>query len=188
MGYSKYVVETFQKEYAERSKELRERIAKWNKEDAIVRVEKPTNIARARELGYKAKQGVFVVRVRVRRGLSKREKPKGGRKPSKMGRFYAYRKSLQSIAEERAAAKYTNAEVLNSYYVGEDGQHKYFEIIMLDRAHPAILADEQYSSIVSQKGRAQRGLTSAGKRHRGLNKKGKGAFKIRPSVRARERL
>ncbi|MGC9037306.1 MAG: 50S ribosomal protein L15e [Candidatus Micrarchaeia archaeon] len=188
MGYAKYLQETMQKEYKTNSKELRERLAKWRDEAPIVRVEGPTNIARARRLGYKAKQGVFIVRVRVGRGLSKRPKPRGGRKPSKMGRFYAYHKSLQAIAEERAAAKYTNAEVLNSYFVGADGSNKFYEVILVDRAHPAVLADPFLSKIATQKGRAQRGLTSAGKRHRGLNKRGKGSFKTRPSVRSRERL
>ncbi|MGC8676411.1 MAG: 50S ribosomal protein L15e [Candidatus Micrarchaeia archaeon] len=187
MGYSKYLEKTFRSEYKERSGAFKERLAQWRSEAPILRIPKPTNLARARNLGYKAKQGVIVVRVRVRRGRSKREKPMGGRKPSKMGRFYAYRKSLQSIAEERAAAKYTNSEVLNSYFVGEDGNNKFYEVMLLDRGHPEILADPVFSKIVSQKGRAQRGLTSAGKRHRGLNKKGKGAFTRRPSVRARER-
>ncbi|MEM0147174.1 MAG: 50S ribosomal protein L15e [Candidatus Micrarchaeaceae archaeon] len=187
MGYSKYVTKTFQKEYEERGDALKDRLTQWRAEAPIVRIARPTNLARARSLGYKAKQGVIVVRVRVRRGLSKRQKPRGGRKPSKMGRFYAYRKSLQAIAEERAAVKYTNTAVLNSYFVGEDGNNKFYEVVLLDRAHPAITSDPVYSKIVNSKGRAQRGLTSAGKRHRGLNKKGKGSFKTRPSVRARER-
>mgnify|MGYP001626372958 CR=1 FL=1 len=187
MGYSKYVEKTFQKEYKNRSSELRSRLAQWHDEAPVVRISRPTNLARARNLGYKAKQGVIMVRVRVERGLNKRERPRAGRKPSKMGRFYAYRKSLQAIAEERAAAKYTNAEVLNSYFVGADGTNKFYEVILLDRAHPAILADPIYSKIIAEKGRAQRGITSAGKAHRGLNKKGKGSFKTRPSVRARER-
>ncbi|MGC8629013.1 MAG: 50S ribosomal protein L15e [Candidatus Micrarchaeia archaeon] len=187
MGYSKYVEKAFREEYKKKSEELRRRLAEWRSEAPITRADRPTNLVRARDLGYKAKQGVFIVRVRVRRGLSKRPRPRAGRKPSKMGRFYAYRKSLQTIAEERAAAKYTNAEVLNSYFVGADGTNKFYEVIMLDRAHPSILADPVYSKIVLQKGRASRGLTSSGKRHRGLNKKGRGSFKTRPSVRARER-
>ncbi|MEM3781836.1 MAG: 50S ribosomal protein L15e [Candidatus Micrarchaeaceae archaeon] len=188
MGYSKYVAKAFQEEYAKRSDLLKARLAEWRAQAPIVRVLQPTNVVRARRLGYRAKQGVIVVRVRVRRGLSKRQKPMGGRKPSKMGRFYAYRKSLQAIAEERAAAKYSNAEVLNSYFVGEDGNNKFYEVMLLDRAHPAIVSDPIYREIVKSKGRAQRGLSSAGKRHRGLNKKGRGSFKSRPSVRARERL
>ena len=93
-------------------------------------------------------------------------------------------KSYQQIAEERANEKYKNCEVLNSYFVGEDGIYRWYEIILLDRTHPAITADPVFRSIVS-KGRAQRGITSAGKKSRGLRNKGKGAEKIRPSIRAK---
>ena len=80
-----------------------------------------------------------------------------------------------------------NLEVLNSYWVGEDGKNKFFEIIMLDPHHPVIKADKKYnwiSSGNSHKGRAERGKTSAGKRGRGLHNKGKGAEKLRPSLKA----
>ena len=82
---------------------------------------------------------------------------------------------------------YPNLEVLNSYWVGEDGKNKFFEIIMLDPHHPVIKADKKYnwiSSGNSHKGRAERGKTSAGKRGRGLHNKGKGAEKLRPSLKA----
>jgi len=77
-----------------------------------------------------------------------------------------------------------NLEVLNSYWVGEDGRYKWFEVILVDRSHPAILSDPQLSQIAKQRGRVYRGLTSAGRRARGLRRKGKGAEKIRPSLRA----
>jgi large subunit ribosomal protein L15e len=184
MGFAKYVKETFQQEYSERSPILRERIAKWRKEGSVVRLEKPTNIVRARELGYKAKQGVIVARVKVRKGMRKRKKPMGGRKPSKNARFFAYRKSYQSVAEERANRRFSNTEVLNSYYVGEDGSYIFYEVILLDRAHPSILNDKEYKNIIKQKGRAFRGLTSSGRKHRGLLHKGFGTNKNRPSVRS----
>ena len=91
------------------------------------------------------------------------------------------------IAEERASKRYPNLEVLNSYWVGEDGKNKFFEVIMLDPHHPVIQADKKYnwiSSGNSHKGRAERGKTSAGKRGRGLHNKGKGAEKLRPSLKA----
>ena len=40
----------------------------------------------------------------------------------------------------------------------------------------------------AQRGRVYRGLTSSGKKSRGLRRKGKGAEKIRPSLRARDHL
>jgi large subunit ribosomal protein L15e len=99
------------------------------------------------------------------------------------------KKSIQVMAEERAARKYPNLEVLNSYPVGDDGQYHYFEVIMLDPSHPAIYNDPDLGWIAnpSQRGRVYRGLTSAGKKSRGLRRKGKGAEKVRPSVRARRR-
>jgi large subunit ribosomal protein L15e len=93
-------------------------------------------------------------------------------------------KSIQRIAEERTAKRYPNLEVLNSYYVGEDGKYKYYEVILVDPAHPVIKSDTKINWILSQKGRVYRGLTSAGKKGRGLLNKGKGAEKVRPSRRA----
>ncbi len=153
------IQETFQTEYKSRSPEYRARITKWRKESPVVRVEKPTNIARARTLGYKAKKGYIIVRARIKKGKRKRPKPKGGRKPSKSGRFFSRTKSLQAICEGRAGRKYKNLEVLNSYWVGEDGTHKFFEMILID---------PKLTKLKLQKGRVFRGLTSRGRKARGL--------------------
>jgi large subunit ribosomal protein L15e len=162
-----------------------ERLQKWRREPAVVRIERPTRLDRARALGYKAKQGVIVVRVRVRRGGRRATRPNKGRKVGNlMVNRKTPKKNLQWIAEERANRKYPNMEVLNSYWVGEDGRYKWFEVILVDRSHPAILNDPQLSQIAKQRGRVYRGLTSAGRRARGLRRKGKGAEKIRPSLRA----
>lgn len=177
-----YMTKSFQQDYKTRSQLLKRRIAEWRKQSPIAVVGKPTNISRARELGYKAKQGVVVARVRVDRGLSHRGKIKAGRKPSKEGRYYAFRKSLQARAEERASNRFTNCEVLNSYFVGEDGNYKFFEVIMLDRTHPEIMNDPNYANLVAQRGRANRGLTSAGRKFRGIMHKGFGTAQNRPSV------
>jgi large subunit ribosomal protein L15e len=174
MGAYKYIKESFQQSYKERGESFKARIYNWRKGPSIARIDHPTNVARARELGYKAKQGVVLARVSVRKGMRKREKASGGRKPSKSGRFFSYKKSLQAMAEERAARKFSNCEVLNSYYVGEDGGRKFFEVILLDRGHNSVLNDAFYGSVVGSRGRAYRGLTSMGKKHRGL----------KPSVRA----
>ncbi|MEM3431304.1 MAG: 50S ribosomal protein L15e [Candidatus Micrarchaeia archaeon] len=159
MSLYKQIQKTFQKEYKERSPAYRARISEWRKQSPIVRVEKPTNLARARTLGYKAKDGFVIVRVRVKRGKRKREIHMRGRKPSKTGRFYSRHKSLQLIAEERAGRKFRNLEVLNSYFVGEDGQYKFYEVI---------LVDPEKTGLKLQKGRVFRGLTSQGRKMRGL--------------------
>ena len=137
-------------------------VASWRKQGTIKRLERPTNIKRARTLGYKAKQGFAVVRVRVPKGRRKRPKPAGGRVPKKAGRFFTLNKSKKRVAEEKASRKYRNMEVLNSYLAGEDGTHKWFECIMVDRSHPSILKDKERRWITqkNQRGRAFRGLTA----------------------------
>jgi len=169
---------------------MRRRMQEWRKGPAIVRVEKPTRLDRARAIGYKAKQGVVVVRARVRKGGRRKSRPSRGRRPKRMGvRKIVPKKSIQLIAEERAARRYPNLEVLNSYPLGDDGQHRYFEVVMLDPDHPVIRSDPDFRWVAdaAHRGRVYRGLTSAGRRARGLLRKGKGAEKVGPSVRARRR-
>lgn len=169
----------------------RKRLVEWRRDPVFKRIEKPTRIDRARRLGYKAKQGFVIVRTRVRRGGLRKHRITGGRRPKRKGmKKKTQGKSLQRIAEERIAKKYPNLEVLNSYWVGEDGMHKYYEVIMVDSHHPVIKNDPKLNWITqgAQKGRAERGLTSAGKRGRGLRRKGKGAEKVRPSSRRRRGL
>ncbi|MCS7134534.1 MAG: 50S ribosomal protein L15e [Candidatus Pacearchaeota archaeon] len=148
----------------------RDLLAKWRRGRAITQVEKPFNIARARRLGYKAKKGIIVVRVRVRRGQHKRPRPRKGRKSSKLSIRKNLRMNYQWIAEQRAARKFKNLEVLNSYKLGKDGKYYFFEVILVDPNAPEIKTDKQLSWICSKKhrGRAFRGLTSAAKKSRGL--------------------
>ncbi len=197
MGAHAYVQKIIQKEYAGEKDEfydygriLKEKIRQWRKGPAVVRVERPTNLPRARELGYKAKQGVIVVRVRVRRGTGRHIRPNKGRRPKRMGvNKLSRRISIQRIAEMRANRKFPNMEVLNSYYVGEDGQYYYYEVILVDPHCPAVRADPDLNWICEpqHRGRAFRGKTSAGRKGRGLRKKGKGTEKHRPSLRAHAR-
>ncbi len=148
-----------------------QRMIEWRKGPAVVRIERPTRLDRARELGYKAKQGIIVVRSRVRRGGLNKPAIRAGRRPKRKGILkITMKKSTKRIAEERAARRYPNMEVLNSYYVGEDGLYKYYEVILVDRSHPAIVNDKNLSWITKQKGRVFRGKTSAGQKGRGLRK------------------
>ncbi|MFP4170352.1 MAG: 50S ribosomal protein L15e [Methanomassiliicoccales archaeon] len=164
-----------------------QRLIQWRKEENWIRIQRPTRLDRARALGYRAKQGYVLVRGRVRKGSFRKRQIKGGRRAKRMGmNRITTSKNLQRIAEERGSKRYPNLEVLNSYWVGEDGKHKWYEIILVDPHHPVIKSDPKINWICSpkQKGRANRGLTSAGKRGRGLHNKGKGAEKLRPSVNA----
>ena len=189
-----YIAEHWKRPYEGPMKEImRQRLIEWRREPTVVRVERPTRLDRARALGYKAKQGFVIVRVRVRKGGQRKPRPDSGRRPKRMGVYgYAAWKSLRLIAEERAARKFPNLEVLNSYYVGEDGRYKWFEVIMVDPNHPAIQSDPDINWICrpANRGRAFRALTSAGKKMRGLRKsrglKGTHAQKWRKKQRERE--
>jgi len=167
------------------------RLQEWRREATVQRIDKPTRLDRARSLGYKAKQGIVMVRAGIRRGSARKSRYIRGRRTKRMGMSKITRgKSIQRIAEERAARKFPNLQVLNSYWVGEDGKHKWYEIIMVDTAHPVIKNDPRLNWICqpNQKGRVFRGKTSAGTKGRGQRKRGKGTEKTRPSIRSRGNL
>jgi len=163
MGMYKYLREKWKNPKEEMPERRRRRLTKWRKEEAVKRVERPTRIERARNLGYKSKQGFVVARARVSKGSRKRKKPSGGRRSKRSGRRVTRKKSKQRIAEERTSKKFPNLRVLNSYWVGEDGKQKWYEVILVDPEHPAIRNDDDISWISDQKERALRGKTSSGK-------------------------
>ena len=156
------------------SKVWQERLIQWRKEPAVLRIDRPTRIDRARSLGYKAKQGYIVVRTRIGKGTTKRPRISGGRRPKRYGRSrITPSQSKQRLAEGRAARKYPNMEVLNSYWIADDGKKAWYEVIMIDRDHPVILSSSKTSWVANKANRSRvyRGLTSAGKRSRGLVRK-----------------
>lgn len=164
-----------------------QRQQEWREQGAIERIERPTRLDKARSLGYKAKQGVVVARVSVRKGGARKQRFTAGRRSKRQGvNRITRRKNLQRISEERSQRKYRNLRILNSYWVGEDGSQKWFEVILVDPEHGAIQNDDDLNWICddNQKGRAFHGKTSAGKRGRGLDTNGKGAEKTRPSIRS----
>lgn len=164
-----------------------DRLRSWRQELTVQRIERPTRLDRARALGYKAKQGIAIARVKVRRGGRRKSRYVRNRKTSKMGtKTITMAKSIQRIAEERAERRFRNMRVLNSYWVGEDGKHKWYEVILVDPEHPAIKNDKQLSWVVDDvhRGRAARGKTSAGRKGRGMRHKGFGTEKTRPGIRA----
>jgi large subunit ribosomal protein L15e len=164
-------------------KELQwERMIEWRHDKSFVRVEKPLRLDRARSLGYKAKQGYVIVRAKVRRGSLRKQTIKGGRRAKRKGiTKITVNKSLKQIAEERTAKRYPNMEILGSYWIGHDGRSKFYEIILVDPHHPVIKSDPKINWITEpqQRNRVYRGLTSSGKKSRGLRNKGKGAEKAR---------
>jgi len=186
MGYLKYVRKLWEQPKVNMKDGYRELLLRVRREPVTMRIERPTNIARARSLGYKPKEGVLIIRQRVVMGSKQRPDIKGGRRTSHSHQDKNLIKNKQQIAEERVASKYLNCEVLNSYLVIKDGKNAWYEVIMIDRNHPAVLADKQLAGIAKQQGRAFRGLTSTGRKSRGLRAKGQGAEKVRPSRTAQQ--
>ncbi|MDI6798426.1 MAG: 50S ribosomal protein L15e [Candidatus Aenigmarchaeota archaeon] len=170
-GAYQYIRETWRKS-EELDEILKKRLIEWRKQHTVERIEKPTRLDRARALGYKAKQGFVLARVKIRKG-GRRRKLRGrkGRKPSKAGLVHFTSKlSKQTIAEIKAARKFKNLEVLASYPVAENGTHHYFEVLLVDPHHPNIINDPKINWICQPQHRKRvlRGLTSSAKKSRGL--------------------
>mmetsp|Transcript_31562 Transcript_31562/g.30875 ORF Transcript_31562/g.30875 Transcript_31562/m.30875 type:complete len:206 (-) Transcript_31562:74-691(-) len=178
MGAYKYVEELYKRKQSDLLRFLfRVRCWQYRQLSSIHRVVHPTRPDKARRLGYKAKQGYVVYRVRVKRGGRKRPVPKGATygKPTNMGiNELKWQRSGRSLAEERIGRKCGGLRVLNSYWVAQDSTYKYFEVILVDPAHNAVRRDPRINWICKavHKHRELRGLTSTGKKNRG--KRGKG--------------
>jgi large subunit ribosomal protein L15e len=150
---------------------LKERISGWRKQHTVEKIEKPTRLDKARALGYRAKQGFALARVKIRKGGRRRPRYHRGRKPSKAGMVhFTFGKDWLWRAEEKAQRRFPNLEVLNSYPVGEDGQYHFGEVILVDPNHPAIKNDPKINWVCNpgNRRRVLRGLTSHGKKSRGL--------------------
>jgi len=187
MGMYKYIREAWKRPKEGLGELWQQRIVQWRQEPTTVRIDNPTRIDRARSLGYKAKPGFVIVRQRVDRGGRQNAQIRHPRRPKAMSRRKDLTMNYQSVAENRAARKYPNCEVLNSYYAGEDGLKLWYEVILVDRVNPSIISDPQIGWIFAHKGRSERGLTSAARKGRGLRHKGKGSEKVRPSLRSHHR-
>jgi len=142
---------------------LKERMIAWRAGESIETLDKPTDIGKARMLGYKDKKGFIMVRVRVVRGGRKRNSRKKGRRSKRQTIRKTLMINYRAVAEQRAQKKFPNLEVLNSYQIGKDGQHYFFEIILVDPQMPEIKSDKQVNFLCkdSNKNRALRGRTSA---------------------------
>ncbi|KAI9753815.1 MAG: hypothetical protein M4579_004996 [Chaenotheca gracillima] len=176
MGALKYVEEIHKKKQSDVLRFLlRVRCWELRQLNVIHRASRPSRPDKARRLGYKAKQGFVIYRVRVRRGGRKRPVPKGATygKPTNQGvNQLKYQRSLRSTAEGRVGKRCANLRVLNSYWVNQDSTYKYYEVILVDPQHKAIRRDPRINWIVNpvHKHRESRGLTATGKKSRGLGK------------------
>lgn len=165
--------------------ELRKMMIDWRKDGAFTKVEKPLRLDKARSLGYKAKKGFSIIRVKVLRGGHRKPRPNKGRRSKRLHTRKNLKMSYKWIAEQRVSKRFTNLEVLNSYMIGKDGKHYFFEVICVDPQRPEIKNSKETAFITKEanKNRPERGKTSAGKKSRGLRNKHP-TSKVRPSVRA----
>ena len=132
------------KMWKENSAILRERAISWRKENAVTRIERPSRLLRARRLGYKAKQGIIVIRMRVGSGGMRRQRPRGGRRPKHLGVTRIKQDdNMKIVAQRRVLEKYPNMKLLGSYFLYKDGKHYCYEVILADPSHPSISKDKE---------------------------------------------
>jgi len=178
MGAYKYLEELYKKKQSDVLRFiLRVRCWEFRQLHVIHRASRPSRPDKARRLGYKAKQGFVIYRIRIRRGGRKRPVAKGivyGKPASQGINQLKPTRSLRSVAEERVGRRCPNLRVLNSYWVNQDATFKYFEIILVDPSHKAVRRDPRMNWICKpvMKHRECRGLTSSGKKGRGLAGRG----------------
>ncbi|KCV72518.1 ribosomal L15 [Fonticula alba] len=174
MGAYKYLEELYKKKQSDVLRFiLRVRCWELRQLNTIHRASRPSRPEKARRLGYKAKQGYVIYRVRVRRGGRKRPVTKG----QTMGKPVTHgvnqlknSRNHRAIAEQRVGKVCGNLRVLNSYWINQDAMFKFFEVILVDPSHKAIKIDPRINWIagVNHKHRECRGLTAAGRSSRGL--------------------
>ena len=127
--------------------ELKSKSIGWRTEPVIHKIQRPSRLDRAHRLGYKAKQGIIVVRVRVGRGGMRKQRPVAGRRPKHMGVVHIKQGiSMRKVAERRVNEKFPNMEVLGSYYLHKDGTYYWYEVILADPNHPSIYKDREMRS------------------------------------------
>ncbi len=130
--------------WKENAPELRAKAIEWRRQNALVRVERPSRIQRARRLGYKAKQGIVVVRMRVGKGNMRKKRPVAGRRPKHLGVLRIKPAlSMQNVAERRVLERFPNMKLLGSYYLYQDGLYLWYEVILADPSHPRIVKDKE---------------------------------------------
>eukprot|EP00178_Gracilaria_changii_P006116 TRINITY_DN20472_c0_g1_i1.p1 TRINITY_DN20472_c0_g1~~TRINITY_DN20472_c0_g1_i1.p1 ORF type:complete len:205 (+),score=26.41 TRINITY_DN20472_c0_g1_i1:19-633(+) len=187
MGAYKFLEELYKKKQSDVLRFLfRVRCWEYRAQKVCVRASRPTRPDKARRLGYKAKLGYVIYRIRVRRGCRKKQVHKGKTmgKPKNQGvNQIKPKRNRRVIAEERVSRRCPNLRVLNSYWVNQDATFKYYEVIMVDPNHKVIRNDPRINWICRavHKNRAHRGLTAAGQKARGLMGKGRKQNHNRPS-------
>ncbi len=109
------VGETWQKVFKDKSGDILQRAIELRRGPTMLRLERPSRIDKARMLGYKAKEGVVVVRIRVKAGGMRRPRPVSGRRPKHLGVLRMKSdEPVQKVAERRVREKHTNLKLLGA--------------------------------------------------------------------------
>src|SRR5512133_2661199 len=139
-----YMTATWTNMWKSNNDVLKSKAVVWRTEEVIHNINRPSRLDRARRLGYKAKQGIVVVRTRVGRGGMRKQRPVSGRRPKHQGVVHIKQSdNMRKVAERRVNEKYPNMEVLGSYYLHKDGRNIWYEIILADTGHPSISKDKE---------------------------------------------
>ncbi len=181
-GFYHYLKTAFKKPTEANTQDLRSKMIAWRAGERITKLEKPTRLDRARTLGYKAKKGFVVFRILIERGGRVKTRPNTKRRSKRFNIKKILKMNYQWVAEQRVQNKYPNLEVLNSYKIAKDGRFYFFEVICIDPERPEIKNDSNFRWLQdsANRNRALRGLTSAGRKSRGLRVKASNV-KVRPS-------
>ncbi|MFC1752276.1 50S ribosomal protein L15e [Thermoproteota archaeon] len=133
-----------------KSVELKSKGMDLRRRPTIERLERPTRLDRARRLGYKAKSGFVVVRIKVGRGGMRRSKPAGGRRQKHAGLLRMKADvNMRQTSEKRVAGKFPNLKILNSYFLYKDGKNAWYEVILIDSHNPSVMSDNDVGSLVA---------------------------------------
>ncbi len=136
---------TWQRVFHEKAGDISSRAVLLRKGPTIERLERPSRLDRARMLGYKAKDGVVVVRIKVSRGGMRRKRPTSGRRPKHLGVLRMKSdEPTQGVAERRVREKFPNLRMLGSYIFYKDGKHAWYECVLIDPNNPSISKDYNY--------------------------------------------
>lgn len=145
------IAQTWRKLWSDRPPEIKSRAITWRRGATITRLERPSRLDRARSLGYKSKQGFVILRVKVAKGGMRRKRPRSGRRPKHLGVVKIKAAvGMQEVAEKRAAKRFPNLYPLNSYYIFDDGRSFWYEVILVDPHHPAIVNDKDLRWLVNK--------------------------------------
>jgi large subunit ribosomal protein L15e len=139
-----YISASWTRMWKSNTEELKSKSISWRSEQVLHRISRPSRLDRARRLGYKAKQGILVVRTRVGRGGMRKQRPVAGRRPKHIGVVHIKQgTNMRKVAERRVNEKFPNMEILGSYYLHKDGKYVWYEVILADPSHPRIYKDRE---------------------------------------------